>query len=142
MNAPKLELNHSAIFMVLSCILSAVNAVAEIPYDAFENSYWGTNGVNLVYVTRESGNTYYGIGGNGINDGAQPSVNLTGIIYENVNGGDPSDMAWATLDADGGSFLSDARLEARGEYSLTSSTRELQFGWTTNYIGGFGYLPD
>ena len=115
---------------------------AGMPQDADGDWRWGTNGMNLAYVTPANGFTYYGIGDNGIDDGSNPSLGVDGFVFENANGGNPVDFAWATLDDDGGSWLTDTRFETRGGYVLTGGSKELQFGWSSIYIGGFGYQPN
>ena len=116
------------------------SGTAAVPVDSHGNGSWGTNGMNLIYLTPASGDTYYGIGGNGINDGTFPSIGMNGFIFENAD--QPLvDFAWAALDDDGGSWMNSARFEARSGYVLSGGAKELEFGWSADFIGGFGYLP-
>lgn len=141
-----------AVATVLSCVFNAANADDRktldgdgILIDTNGNGYWGTNGLNLVYVMPPANlgvdTVYYGINNKGINDGAFPFVGLNGVIVENTNIG-ISDIAWAALDDNGGSWMSGARLETRSRYKLTDGKKELLLGWTANYVGGFGYEPN
>jgi hypothetical protein len=130
-----------------AALLSLSNAVASsafagMPQDADGAWRWGTNGINLAYVTPANGFNYYGIGDNGIDDGVNPFLGVCGFVFENANGGAPVDFAWATLDDDGGSWLTDTRFETRSGFVLTGGAKELQFGWSAIYIGGFGYQPN
>jgi len=116
------------------------SGTAAVPVDAHGNGHWGTNGMSLVYLTPASGDTYYGIGGHGIDDGAFSSIGMNGFIFENANQS-LVDFGWAALDDDGGSWMNSARFEARSGYVLSGGAKELQFGWSADFIGGFGPLP-
>lgn len=108
-----------------------------IPVDANSNGHWGTNGLNLVYAP----SLYYGIGNNGIDDGTYPNIGFNGFILENSTAS-LCDFAWAALDDDGGSFYTSLRLETRSGFVLTGGAKELQFGLSASYVGGFGYVPN
>jgi len=120
------------------------SGLAAVPADSVGNGHWGTNGMNLQYITPVSGYAYYGIGGNGIangdGSGFEPTLGVAGWVMENANDG-LTDFAWAANDGAGESLISSVRFETRGGSVLTGGSKEFQFGWSGNYVGGFGWVP-
>lgn len=133
-------INSTAAIAALSSILVTSNATAQVPLDSNGNFNWGMEGINISYIM-PGVSLYTGINNGGINNGTFPSIGFNGVVVENTNIG-ISDIAWAALDPSGGSYMSGARLETRGGYMYTGGTKELQLGWSGNYVGGFGYQPN
>jgi hypothetical protein len=51
----------------------------------------------------------------------------------------PVDFAWADKLSDGHTLVDAVRLETRSQFVHTGGAKELQFGWTSHYIGGYGW---
>ena len=120
------------------------SGLAAVPADNAGNGHWGTNGMNLQYITPISGYNYYGIGGNGIanasGSGYAGELGVAGWVLENANDG-LVDFAWAANNGSDQSTISSVRFETRGGYVLSGGSKEFQFGWSGSYVGGFGWLP-
>jgi hypothetical protein len=134
-----LKISTVALSTVLA--LTSMVTVAKagfIPIDGNGNGHWeNTNDVDLAYTYSAA---YYGINNNGLNNGELTSLGCLGLVDESKIAG-LADFWWAALDPSGGSYIETSRLETRGSFVITGGIKELQFGCTTNYIGGFGYEP-
>lgn len=121
---PQTVINGTPVFN-LGVGIGSLTTISQVSTSGSPNAKWTNDGIEF-YLVKDT-LPYLGSGANG---------------FVVVNNSLPLvDFAFMTTDGNGGYNISSVRYETRGGYTYTGGN-ELQFGSTTTYVGGFGYMPN